>query len=70
VAVCAGQEWPAQRAVPGRDEPQATPIANLWNVGDGARPWAGAGQSGCVESARLAVEELRRTVSLAERSRA
>jgi len=70
VAVCAGQEWPAQRAVPGRDEPQATPIANLWNVGDGARPWAGAGQSGCVESARLAVEELRRTVPLAERSRA
>jgi phytoene dehydrogenase-like protein len=70
VAVSAGQDWPAQRAVPGRDEPQATPIANLWNVGDGARPWAGAGQSGCVESARLAVEELRRTVPLAERSRA
>src|SRR5262249_5794589 len=45
VQVCAGQEWPAQRAIPGKDEPQATPIANLWNVGDGARAWAGAGQS-------------------------
>ena len=62
VEVCAGQEWPAQRAVPGKDEPQSTPVPNLWNVGDGARPWAGAGQSGCVESARLAVEQLVRTV--------
>lgn len=65
VEVCAGQEWPAQRAVPGKDEPQATPVANLWNVGDGARAWAGAGQSGCVESARLAVEDLKRRIPLA-----
>lgn len=69
VEVCAGQEWPAQRAVPGKDEPQSTPVANLWNVGDGARPWAGAGQSGCVESARLAVEELRRAVPVHEETR-
>ena len=62
VEVCAGQEWPAQRAIPGKDEPQATPVPNLWNVGDGARAWAGAGQSGCVESARLAVEEVARTI--------
>lgn len=62
VEVCAGQEWPAQRAIPGKDEPQATPIANLWNVGDGARAWAGAGQSGCVESARLAVEAIQRAI--------
>lgn len=64
VEVCSGQEWPAQRAVPGKDEPQSTPVPNLWNVGDGARPWAGAGQSGCVESARVAVEELRRKIPL------
>ncbi len=32
-----------------------TPIPNLWNVGDGARPPLAAGISGCVESARLAV---------------
>jgi phytoene desaturase len=69
VEVCAGQEWPAQRAVPGKDEPQATPVANLWNVGDGARPWAGAGQSGCVESARLAVEQILRTIPVAEQGR-
>lgn len=66
VEVCAGQEWPAQRAIAGRDEPQATPIANLWNVGDGARAWTGAGQSGCVESARLALEQILRTIPLAE----
>jgi len=69
VEVCAGQEWPAQRAIPGKDEPQSTPIANLWNVGDGARAWAGAGQSGCVESARLAVEEVRRTIPMTQGSR-
>jgi phytoene dehydrogenase-like protein len=67
VAVCSGQDWPAQRAVPGKDEPQSTPVPNLWNVGDGARAWAGAGQSGCVESARLAVEELARTVPVAQK---
>lgn len=70
VEVCAGKDWPAQRAVPGKDEPQSTPVANLWNVGDGARPWAGAGQSGCVESARLAVESLARTVPLSAPTRA
>jgi phytoene desaturase len=69
VAVCAGQDWPAQRAIAGKDEPQATPIANLWNVGDGARARLGAGQSGCVGSARLAVEEVRRTIPVTEGSR-
>jgi hypothetical protein len=69
VEVCAGQDWPAQRAIAGKDEPQATPIANLWNVGDGARTRLGAGQSGCVESARLAVEEVRRTIPVTAGSR-
>ncbi|BBZ64712.1 NAD(P)/FAD-dependent oxidoreductase [Mycolicibacterium insubricum] len=54
VAVCTG-DWPGQRAIPGRDWPNETPIPNLWNVGDGARPPLGAGLSGCVESARLVV---------------
>ena len=31
-------DWPAQRAVTGFDQPRTTPIANLWNVGDGAKP--------------------------------
>lgn len=61
VEICAGEHWPAQRAVAGHDLPQATPIANLWNVGDGVREWAAAGQSGCVESARLVTDAVRAT---------
>ncbi len=59
VQICAGEDWPAQRAIAGRDLPQSTPIDNLFNVGDGVREWASAGQSGCVESARLVTERIR-----------
>ena len=58
VQICAGEEWPAQRAIAGRDLPQTTPIPNLFNVGDGVREWTGAGQSGCVESARLVTDRI------------
>ena len=58
VQICAGEDWPAQRAIAGRDLPQTTPIPNLFNVGDGVREWATAGQSGCVESARLVIERI------------
>ena len=58
VQVCAGEDWPAQRAIAGHDLPQTTPVANLFNVGDGVREWATAGQSGCVQSARLVVERI------------
>jgi len=58
IQICAGEEWPAQRAIAGRDLPQTTPIPNLFNVGDGVREWATAGQSGCVHSARLVVERI------------
>jgi len=51
-------EWPAQRAVTGFDQPQATPVANLWNVGDGVKPWARGGTAACAESARIVVEEI------------
>jgi phytoene dehydrogenase-like protein len=51
-------EWPCQRAVIGRDLPQQTPIAGLWNVGDAARAYPNAGTQGCAESARLAVDAL------------
>lgn len=63
VAVCTG-DWPGQRAIPGRDWPSATPIANLWNVGDGARPPLAAGLSGCVESARRVVSAVNEQVPL------
>ncbi|MDT7632522.1 MAG: hypothetical protein QOI50_4452 [Pseudonocardiales bacterium] len=59
VQICAGEEWPAQRAIAGRDLPPTTPIGNLWNVGDGVREWAGAGQSGCVASARIVTDRIR-----------
>ncbi|MGO9157767.1 MAG: amine oxidase, partial [Mycobacterium sp.] len=58
VQICAGEDWPAQRAIAGHDLPQTTPIPNLFNVGDGVREWATAGQSGCVHSARLVVERI------------
>jgi len=51
-------EWPAQRAVTGFDQPQATPVANLWNVGDGVKPWARGGTAACAEAARMVVEEI------------
>lgn len=44
-------DWPAQRAVAGYDLPRDTPIANLWNVGDGVKPWAQGGTASCAEVA-------------------
>jgi phytoene dehydrogenase-like protein len=59
VEVYAGEDWPGQRAIAGHDMPNTTPIANLWNVGDGVREWGGAAQSGCVQSARLVTDQVR-----------
>jgi hypothetical protein len=56
----AARDWPAQWAIAGQGQPNTTPIANLWNVGDGVYEWTGAGQSGCVETARLVVEQIQR----------
>jgi phytoene desaturase len=64
VQICAGEEWPAQRAVAGRDLPQDTPVANLFNVGDGVREWATGGQSACVQSARLVTERIAAQLAL------
>ncbi|MGU7774772.1 phytoene desaturase family protein [Burkholderia sp. MR1-5-21] len=52
-------EWPAQRAVTGYDLPRDTPIANLWNVGDGVKPWATGGTAACAEVARQVVDDIR-----------
>jgi phytoene dehydrogenase-like protein len=70
VEVCAGQEWPAQRGIAGNGQPITTPIANLWNVGDGVYQWTGAGQSGCVETARLVVEQIQKRNPISGRSAA
>ncbi|WP_207844243.1 NAD(P)-binding protein [Williamsia soli] len=60
VDICGGDVWPAQRAIIGHDWPQTTPVANLWNVGDGAREHGQADQSGCVGSARIVTDQIRR----------
>ncbi|MBN3785344.1 FAD-dependent oxidoreductase [Burkholderia sp. Ac-20353] len=51
-------EWPAQRAVTGYDLPSQTPVGNLWNVGDGVKPWASGGTAACAEVARMVVEDI------------
>tara|TARA_B100002003_G_scaffold4857_3_gene4572 strand:+ start:79 stop:1383 length:1305 start_codon:yes stop_codon:yes gene_type:complete len=58
VDVTAGLEWPAQRAITGNDLPMDTPIANLWNVGDGVKPWGEAGTATCAETGRLVVNQI------------
>src|SRR5262249_41417068 len=42
-------EWPPQRAVAGFDLPNTTPIANLWNVGDGVKEYGNGGTTACAE---------------------
>ncbi len=51
-------EWPAQRAVTGFDLPMQTPIKNLWDVGDGAKPWGEAGTVACAKGAKIVVNEI------------
>ncbi|MFT6653308.1 MAG: phytoene dehydrogenase-like protein [Marinomonas primoryensis] len=51
-------QWPAQRAVSGFDLPVETPIDNLWNVGDGVKPWAEAGTAACARSAQKVVMQI------------
>jgi phytoene dehydrogenase-like protein len=56
----AARDWPAQWSIAGHGQPNTTPIANLWNVGDGVYEYCDAGQSGCVHTARLVVEQILR----------
>jgi phytoene desaturase len=46
-------DWPPQRAVAGFDLSNDTPIANLWNVGDGVKEYANGGTTACAETAQL-----------------
>jgi phytoene desaturase len=50
--------WPPQRAVAGHDLPHATPIANLWNVGDAVKQYANGGTTACAETAALVTDEI------------
>jgi phytoene dehydrogenase-like protein len=51
-------DWPPQRAVAGFDLPNVTPIANLWNVGDGVKEYANGGTTACAETAKLVVDQI------------
>jgi len=53
-------DWnnPAQRAITGFDLPNETPVPNLWNVGDGVKPWGDAGTAACVRSADIVVTRI------------
>ncbi|HEV7980356.1 phytoene desaturase family protein [Amycolatopsis sp.] len=51
-------EWPPQRAVSGFDLPPATPIPNLWNVGDGVKEYANGGTTACAETAKIVVDQI------------
>lgn len=53
----AAHEWPAQRAISGFDLPIETPIANLWNVGDGVKEFGDAGTAACTRTANRAVKQ-------------
>ncbi len=48
-------DWPPQRAVAGFDMPHDTPIAGLWNVGDGVKEYANGGTSACAETAQIVI---------------
>ena len=52
-------EWPAQRSCAGYDMPQDTPLANLWNVGDGVKDYGDGGTQACALTAKLAAEKVR-----------
>jgi phytoene desaturase len=51
-------DWPPQRAVAGFDLPHDTPIANLWNVGDGVKEYANGGTTACAETAQLVAQQV------------
>lgn len=51
-------DWPPQRAVAGFDLPSGTPVANLWNVGDGVKEYANGGTTACAETAKLVATQI------------
>ena len=51
-------EWPAQRSCAGFDLPQATPLPNLWHVGDAVKDYGDGGTQACALTAKMASEHL------------
>jgi phytoene dehydrogenase-like protein len=51
-------DWPPQRAVAGYDLSHETPLAGLWNVGDGVKEYANGGTTACAETAKIVVDKI------------
>lgn len=51
-------DLPAQRAITGYDLPVETPVANLWNVGDGVKEFGDAGTAACTRTANKVVKQV------------
>jgi len=51
-------DFPAQRAITGYDLPIETPIANLWNVGDGVKEFGDAGTAACTRTGNRVVNQV------------
>lgn len=53
-----GDRAPAQQAVPGHDADVHTPAPNVFEVGDGVKPYGWIGTTACAQTARIAVDAL------------
>lgn len=56
-------DWPAQRSCSGYDLPQETPIANVWNVGDGVKDYGDGGTQACAYTAKLVSQQVSQYLS-------
>jgi phytoene dehydrogenase-like protein len=55
-------DWPVNRCYQGYDPPQETPVAFLYNVGDGVKPSGWVGASGAAMSGRWVSEEVKQRI--------
>ncbi|WP_024804912.1 NAD(P)/FAD-dependent oxidoreductase [Nocardia sp. BMG51109] len=55
-------DWPGQHAAPGTDLSPATPIPNLWNVGDGVKNFGDGGTESVAKTSRAAVDAIGHTI--------
>jgi len=55
------KDWPVYRSLPGTLS-QKTSVENLYNVGDGVAPHVPLGLPGCVESARIVVDDIKQRI--------